>query len=67
MIKYALKMIAGQDPQKVIDSMPDEDFEKLATFVSGIQGAGMPRKQRRAIERKWDKTYGKQPRKNKKI
>lgn len=59
MIKYVLKILAGADPAKVIGNMPPKDFEKLSSFVANIGGSGLPRNQKRMIERKWNKVYGK--------
>ena len=58
MIKYVLKLLAGCDPRRVIESMPPEDFEKVSSFVSNLGNSGIPRKHRRVIEKRWEKVYG---------
>lgn len=58
MWKYALRILAGQNPKRVIDRMPKEDFEQLRAFASGVGQSNLPRRQRRAIQRKWNKAYG---------
>ena len=67
MFKYVLKILSGQNPEKVLNEMPDKDFEKIAACVSTLSESKLPRKQRRMIEKKWDTTYGKKLRKAKKI
>ena len=67
MFKYVLKMIAGQNPMQVLSDMPERDFNKVAGFVSNLDKSGIPRKQRRMIERKWNDTYGKERHSHKKV
>ena len=66
MFKYVLKMLAGQNPMQVLSDMPERDFNKVAGFVSNLDKSGIPRKQRRMIERKWNDTYGKERHSHKK-
>ena len=67
MFKYVLKMLAGQNPMQVLSDMPERDFNKVAGCVSNLDKSGIPRKQRRMIERKWNDTYGKERHSHKKV
>lgn len=60
MWKYALSILTGHNPKRMIDRMPKKDFEQLRAFAHGIGSSNLPRRQRRAIQRKWNKVYGTQ-------
>lgn len=49
---YVLRILKGESPASVIASMPEGDYEKVASAVDSMKGSGLSRQQRRKVERK---------------
>ena len=54
-MNYIIRLLKGDDPRDVIASMPDEDYRKMADTVNSLGNTNLPRQQRRAIQRKFQK------------
>lgn len=54
-MNYIIRLLKGDDPRDVIASMPDEDYRKMADTVNSLGNMNLPRQQRRAIQRKFQK------------
>lgn len=54
-INYIIRLLKGDDPKEVIASMTDEDYRKMADAVENLENTNLPRQQRRAIQRKFQK------------
>ena len=57
MFKYALKLLMGADPDKIMASMPKDKLAEIDEFVKSLGETPVPRKQRRIIQRKWKQVY----------
>lgn len=57
MFKYALKLLMGADPDKIMASMPKDKLAEIDEFVRSLDETPVPRKQRRIIQRKWKQVY----------
>lgn len=51
-LNYILRILKGESPKSVIESMPEEDYAKFQAVTSNLKGTGMNRQQRRKMERK---------------
>ncbi|RHV92560.1 hypothetical protein DXA95_12200 [Odoribacter sp. OF09-27XD] len=51
-LNYILRILKGESPKSVIESMPEEDYAKFQAVASNLKGTGLNRQQRRKIERK---------------
>ena len=54
-LNYVLRLLKGENPQSVIESMPEEDYSKLQAAKEQLKVAGLNRQQRRKMERKMNK------------
>lgn len=54
-LNYVLRLLKGENPQSVIESMPEEDYSKLQAAKEQLKVAGLNRQQRRQMERKMSK------------
>lgn len=50
-LKYVLRILRGENPESVIKSMPDDDFNKLKRFAHDIDKSVLNRAQRRRLEK----------------
>lgn len=50
---YIMRVLKGESPADVIASMPEKDYEKVASAVNSLKDTNMPRQQRRSLERKF--------------
>ena len=51
-LNYVWRLLRGESPRSVIESMPWEDFEKVKEFTMKLNKTPLNRSQRRKIERK---------------
>lgn len=51
-ISYIWRILKGESPISVLQSMPKEDFDKVQAVVGNLKATGMNRQQRRKMERK---------------
>lgn len=49
---YVLRLLKGESPVSVLQSMPEEDYVKFQAVASNLKGTGLNRQQRRQMERK---------------
>lgn len=54
-LNYVLRLLKGENPQSVIESMPEEDYSKLQAAKEQLKVTGLNRQQRRKMERKMNK------------
>lgn len=54
-MNYIIRLLKGDDPRDVITSMPEEDYNKMADAIHNLGNTNLPRQQRRAIQRKFQK------------
>ena len=54
-LNYVLRLLKGESPQSVIESMTEEDYSKLQAAKEQLKVAGLNRQQRRKMERKMNK------------
>ncbi|WP_302994164.1 hypothetical protein [Parabacteroides goldsteinii] len=50
---YILRILRGESPSAVLESMPEKDFEKVSSAVANLKNTNLSRQQRRKIERKF--------------
>ena len=51
-LSYVLRLLKGESPKSVFDSMPDEDYAKFKSATANLGKTGLNRQQRRKMERK---------------
>lgn len=51
-LNYVLRLLKGESPVSVLQSMPEEDYAKFQAVASNLKGTGLNRQQRRQMERK---------------
>lgn len=51
---YIFRLLKGESPSDVLESMLDKDFEKVSSAVANLKMTNLPRQQRRKIERKFN-------------
>lgn len=51
---YIVRILKGESPSDVLESMPEKDFDKVSSIVANLKNTNMPRQQRRKIERKFN-------------
>lgn len=51
-LNYILRILKGESPKAVLESMPEEDYAKIRAVTSNMNGTGLNRQQRRKMERK---------------
>lgn len=54
-LNYVLRLLKGESPQSVIESMTEEDYSKLQAAKEQLKASGLNRQQRRKMERKMNK------------
>lgn len=54
-LNYVLRLLKGESPQSVIESMTEEDYSKLQAAKEQLKTSGLNRQQRRKMERKMNK------------
>ena len=54
-LNYVLRLLKGESPQSVIESMTEEDYSKLQAAKEQLKVSGLKRQQRRKMERKMNK------------
>lgn len=54
-LNYVLRLLKGESPQSVIESMTEEDYSKLQAAKEQLKISGLNRQQRRKMERKMNK------------
>lgn len=54
-LNYVLRLLKGENPQSVIESMPQEDYLKLQAAKEHFKASGLNRQQRRKMEREMNK------------
>ncbi|MBD9177583.1 MAG: hypothetical protein EGP82_00120 [Odoribacter splanchnicus] len=54
-LNYVLRLLKGESPQSVIESMTEEDYSKLQAAKEQLKVSGLNRQQRRKMERKMNK------------
>lgn len=52
---YVIRLLKGENPADVIASLPEADYKQLAEAVDNLGSTNLPRQQRRAIQRKFEK------------
>lgn len=52
---YVIRLLKGENPADVINSLPENDYKQLAEAVGSLGSTNLPRQQRRAIQRKFQK------------
>lgn len=51
---YIVRILKGESPSDVLESMSEKDFDKVSSIVANLKNTNMPRQQRRKIERKFN-------------
>lgn len=51
-ISYIWRILKGESPLSVLQSMPKEDFDKVQAVADNLKATGLNRQQRRKMERK---------------
>lgn len=52
---YVIRLLKGENPADVINSLAENDYKQLEEAVGGLGSTNLPRQQRRAIQRKFQK------------
>lgn len=51
-LNYVLRILKGESPKSVLESMPEEDYAKIQAAAANFKSIGLNRQQRRKMERK---------------
>lgn len=50
-LSYVLRLLKGESPKSVLESMPEEDYAKFKSATANLGKTGLNRQQRRKMER----------------